>query len=110
MGYDSGTIFSPAVLDITDEDIKKSFMAGVRNIAAVSLAINYPTTCSAPHSIVNGFRNLLAIAVTTDIDFAEADQTKEYLKDPSKSAAAAAAAKKEESEEESDDDMGFGLF
>ena len=24
--YDSGTIFSPAVLDITDEDIKKSFM------------------------------------------------------------------------------------
>ena len=25
--YDSGTIFSPAVLDITDDDIKKSFMA-----------------------------------------------------------------------------------
>jgi len=121
--YDSGTIFSPAVLDITDDDIKKSFMAGVRNIAAVSLAIGYPTACSAPHSIVNGFKNLLAIAVTTDIDFAEADQTKEYLKDPSKFAAAAAAAapaaeaapaaaaaKKEESEEESDDDMGFGLF
>jgi len=121
--YDSGTIFSPAVLDITDDDIKKSFMAGVRNIAAVSLAIGYPTACSAPHSIVNGFKNLLAIAVTTDIDFAEAEQTKEYLKDPSKFAAvaaaaapaaeaapAAAAAKKEESEEESDDDMGFGLF
>jgi len=121
--YDSGTIFSPAVLDITDDDIKKSFMSGVRNVAALSLAINYPTMCSAPHSIVNGFKNLLAIAVTTDIDFAEADQTKEYLKDPSKFAAAAAAAapaaeaapaaavaKKEESEEESDDDMGFGLF
>jgi len=121
--YDSGTIFSPAVLDITDDDIKKSFMSGVRNIAAVSLAISYPTACSAPHSIVNGFKNLLAIAVTTDIDFAEADQTKEYLKDPSKfaavaaaaapaaeAAAPAAAAKKEESEEESDDDMGFGLF
>jgi len=121
--YDSGTIFSPAVLDITDDDIKKSFMSGVRNVAALSLAINYPTMCSAPHSIVNGFKNLLAIAVTTDIDFAEAEQTKEYLKDPSKFAAvaaaaapaaeaapAAAAAKKEESEEESDDDMGFGLF
>jgi len=121
--YDSGTIFSPAVLDITDDDIKKCFMSGVRNVAALSLAINYPTMCSAPHSIVNGFKNLLAIAVTTDIDFAEADQTKEYLKDPSKFAAvaaaaapaaeaapAAAAAKKEESEEESDDDMGFGLF
>merc|ERR1719295_2012321 len=106
--YDSGTIFSPAVLDITDDDIKVSFMSGVRNVAALSLAINYPTACSAPHSIVNGFKKLLAIAVETDIDFAEAEQTKEYLKDPSKFAAA--AAKKEESEEESDDDMGFGLF
>ncbi|KAK7091834.1 large ribosomal subunit protein uL10-like [Littorina saxatilis] len=121
--YDSGTIFSPAILDITDEDIKASFMSGVRNVAAICLAIKYPTTCSVPHSIVNGFKNLLAIAVTTDIDFAEAQQTKEYLKDPSKFAAVAAAAapaaaseapkkeapKKEDTESE-DDDMGFGLF
>jgi len=120
--YDSGTIFSPAVLDITDEDIKSSFMGGVRRVAALSLAMNYPTACSAPHSIINGFKNLLAVAVETDIDFAEAEQTKEYLKDPSKfasaiaaaapaaeTAAAPKAAAKEESEE-SDDDMGFGLF
>jgi len=120
--YDSGTIFSPAILDITDDDIKASFMNGVRKVAALSLAMNYPTACSAPHSIVNGFKKLLAIAVETDIDFEEAEQTKEYLKDPSKfaavaaaaapaaDAAPAAAAKKEESEDESDDDMGFGLF
>lgn len=121
--YDSGTIFNPAVLDITDEDIKASFMTGVARIAALSLAIGYPTAASAPHSIINGFKNLLAIAVETDIDFAEADQTKEFLKDPSKfaalvaaaaptkeeAAAPAAAAAKSESEE-SDDDMGFGLF
>jgi len=121
--YDSGTIFNPAVLDITDEDIKASFMAGVARIAALSLAIGYPTAASAPHSIINGFKNLLAIAVETDIDFEEADQTKEFLKDPSKfaalvaaaaptkeeAAAPAAAAAKSESEE-SDDDMGFGLF
>jgi len=121
--YDSGTIFSPAVLDITDDDIKSTFMEGVRKVAAVSLEINYPTTASVPHSIINGFKRLLAVAVETEIEFAEAEQTKEYLKDPSKFAAAAAAAapaastaaapaaeaKKEESEE-SDDDMGFGLF
>jgi len=122
--YDSGTVFSPAILDITDDDIKQTFMEGVRNVAAVSLNIGYPTLASAPHSIVNGFKNLLAVAVEADIDFAEADQVKEYLKDPSKFAAAAASAapaaastaaapakeeKKEESEE-SDDDMGFGLF
>jgi len=120
--YDSGTIFSPAILDITDEDIQKSFMSGVARVAALSLAINFPTAASAPHSIVNGFKNLLAIAVETDINFSEAEQTKEYLKDPSKFAVAvaaapaaeeakpAAAAKPAESEEESDDDMGFGLF
>ncbi|GFS08866.1 60S acidic ribosomal protein P0 [Elysia marginata] len=121
--YDSGTIFHPSILDITDDDIVSKFMSGVRNIAAVSLAVGIPTAASAPHSIANGFKNLLAIAVMTEYDFPEAEQTKEYLKDPSKFAAVAAAAApadaapaaetkeaaKEESEE-SDDDMGFGLF
>merc|ERR1719295_1086487 len=119
--YDSGTIFSPAILDITDDDIVARFMMGVRNIAALSLQIGYPTAASAPHSIVNGFKNLLAIAVETDYTFEEVNMTKEYLKDPSKFAVAAAPAassapaeaKKEEKKEESeseDDDMGFGLF
>jgi len=122
--YDSGTVFSPEVLDITEEDIRKRFMEGVTNIASLSLAIGYPTVASVPHSIVNGFKNLLALAAATDITFKEAETMKEYLADPSKFAAAAASsapaaaapeaakeeAKKEESEEESDDDMGFGLF
>lgn len=121
--YDSGTVFDPAILDITDDDLRVRFMAGVRNVAAVSLSIGYPTTASAPHSIVNGFKRLLAVAVETDITFPEAEQTKEYLKDPSKFAAAAAASapaaatetkkeeeKKPEPESESDEDMGFGLF
>lgn len=122
--YDSGTVFSPEILDITDEDLRSRFIAGVRNVAAVSLTIGYPTAASAPHSIVNGFKRLLAVAVETDITFPEAEQTKEYLKDPSKfavaatsaaPAAAATASKAEEKkapepESESDDDMGFGLF
>lgn len=121
--YDSGTVFDPEILDITPEDIRIKFLSGVRNIAALSLAIGYPTVASVPHSIVNGLKNLIAIAVETDINFKEAEMSKEYLKDPSKfasavSAAPAAAAtataekkeeKKEESEE-SEDDMGFGLF
>lgn len=119
--FDQGSVFSPAVLDITDDDIRKSFMAGVTNVACVSLNIGYPTICSAPHSIVNGFKNVLAVAVETDYTFPLAEKTKEYLADPSKFAVAAVAApaaaeekkeeaKKEESEDESDDDMGFGLF
>jgi len=124
--YDSGTVFAPEILDITSDDLRSKFLEGVRNVAAISLAIGYPTVASVPHSIVNGLKNLIAIAVETDINFKAADMAKEYLKDPSKFAAAAAApaasaaapagkaeAKKEEKKEESeeeDDDMGFGLF
>lgn len=120
--YDSGTIFEPAVLDITDDDLRSRFMEGVTNIAGLSLAIGYPTVASAPHSIINGFKNLLAIAAETDITFKEAETMKQYLADPSAFAAVAAAPvaaetkveeakpKEESAEESEDDDMGFGLF
>jgi len=120
--YDNGSIFDPEILDITDDDIKQKFMAGVANVAAVCLTINYPTIASVPHSIVNGMKNLLAVAAVTDISFKEAETLKEFLADPSKFAAAApaaaaeaapaaaAAAKEPEPESEEDDDMGFGLF
>jgi len=122
--YDSGSVFDPEILDITDEDLKAKFMTGVANVAALSLAISYPTIASVPHSVVNGLKNLLAVAAVTDITFKEAEMVKEFLADPSKFAAAApaagaaaaaapvaAAAKEPEPEEESeDDDMGFGLF
>jgi len=119
--YDDGSIFSPAVLDITDDDIIKTFCSGIANIAAVSLAIGYPTTASVPHSIVNGFKNVASVCLEADIDIPQIAMIKEYLADPSKFAAAAASnaptaateEKKEEAKEESeesDDDMGFGLF
>merc|ERR1712141_793023 len=120
--YDAGSIFDPEILDITDDDLKKTFMAGVANLAAVCLEIGYPTIASVPHSVVNGMKNLLAVAAVTDITFKEAEMLKEFLADPSKFAAAApvaaaaapteaAAAKAPEPEsEEEDDDMGFGLF
>lgn len=122
--YDSGSLFSPDVLNVREEDLIKKFISGVANVAAVSLAIGYPTECSVPHSVVNGFKNLLAVAVATDITFKEAEQAKAFVADPSAFVAAVPAAaeatetkeeakeeaKKEESEDESDDDMGFGLF
>merc|ERR1712062_914064 len=88
--YDSGSVFDPEILDITDADLLAKFASGVANVAALSLAINYPNVASVPHSIVNGMKNLLAAAAAPA------------------AAAAAAPPPKEESEEE-DDDMGFGL-
>lgn len=78
--YDSGTIFAPEILDIKPEDLREKFLAGVANLAAVCLSIGYPTVASAPHSIVNGFKNLLAIAAVTDVEFKEAQTVKEYIK------------------------------
>jgi len=126
--YDNGAIYSPEVLDITNEELLARFQQGVNNIAAISLEIGYPTKASIPHSIVNAFKNLLAVAAETDVNFKEAEQLKEYLRDPSKFAAVSVAApaagpsggaaapkaaetkKKEEKEESEEEDMGFGLF
>lgn len=120
--YDNGSVFSPEVLDIKDDDIIAKFCEGIANVAGVSLAIGYPTTASVPHSIINGFKNVAAVCLEADIDIPQIATIKAYLADPSKFAAATTAApaaapekkeeakKKEESAEESDDDMGFGLF
>jgi len=124
--YDSGTCFDPSILDIKPEDMRAMFVNGVRNIAAISLQIGYPTVASVPHSIANGFKNLLAVSVATDIEFEQSKKVKEYLKDPSKFATVAAPsastpaaapakdtkakAKEVEKEPEEEEDMGFGLF
>merc|ERR1712228_853032 len=122
--YDNGAVFSPAILDITDDDILKKFTSGISNIAAASLAMGYPTVASVPHLVVNGFKNVAAVCLEADIDIPQIATIKEFLADPSKFAAAAAPveesapaaeekkeeAKKSESESGSDDDMGFGLF
>lgn len=120
--YDNGSIFDPSILDVKPEDLRAQFVAGIRDIAAISLKIGYPTIASVPHSIGNGFKNIMAIAAVTDIEFDQIKKIKEYLKDPSKFAVAAApvaaAAKKEDKpkekpkveEPEEDDDMSLGLF
>lgn len=114
--YDNGSMFEPAVLDLTEDLLVAKFMAGVRNVAAISLALGMPTLASLPHSIANAFKRLLAIAVQCDTySFEKAEKYKEYLADPSKFASAgpaaggAAAAEEkveEKEEEESAEDMG----
>jgi large subunit ribosomal protein LP0 len=118
--FDEGSVYDPKVLDITEDDIRSRFMAGVNNIASVSLKIGYPTIASAPHSIANGLKKLIAVACATEITFPAAEKSKAFLADPSafvvEAAPAEAEAKEEaaapaaESESESDSDMGFDLF
>merc|ERR1712203_693139 len=108
--YDEGSVYDPQVLDITEDDIRSRFMTGVNSIAAVSLKIGYPTIASAPHSIANGLKKLIAVACATDITFPAAEKSKAFLADPSAFVEEAAPAPAAESESESDSDMGFDLF
>lgn len=118
--YDNGAVFAPEILDITDDQLMAKFQLGVSNVAAASLAMGYCTQASVPHSVINGFKNVLAVAVETDISFPIADTVKAFLADPSAFAVAAPVeaaveetkeeVKEESEEEESDDDMGFSLF
>lgn len=125
--YDNGSVFSPEVLDLTEDDLVERFAAGVSMVASLSLALSYPTLAAVPHMFINAYKNVLAVAVDTEYTFPQAEKVKEFLKDPSKFAVAAAPAaaaegsaapaaaekveeKKEEPEEEEDDDMGFSLF
>ena len=74
--YDNGSIYSPDVLNIKTSDVLARFLEGVANVASVSLAINYPTVASVPHSVANGFKNLLAVALATEITFKQAERAK----------------------------------
>jgi len=121
--YDEGSIYDAKVLDMTDDIILSKFQAGVKNVAAVSLAAHFPTVAALPHVLIRGFKNVLAIALTTDYSFPKADQIKKALANPGAFAAPAAVSttttttgKKEEAkpapkeEPEEEEDMGLGLF
>jgi len=82
--YEGGSVYESSVLDLTKEDLYAKFFGGVRRIAALSLAIGYPTTASLPHILGGAFRKLLYISSATGYEFKEA---KEFL-----SAAASAPA------------------
>lgn len=121
--FDSGNVFSPSVLDVGEKELIDRFLSGVKSIAAISLALHYPTIVSVMHSLVNSYKNLIAVALATDYTFEGAEKAKAFLENPEAFAVAAAPAAEEaapaapaeeekpaEKEEESDDDMGFGLF
>jgi large subunit ribosomal protein LP0 len=123
--FDQGNAFSPAVLDVDEQELIDRFLSGIKSIAAISLALKYPTIVSVAHSFVNSYKNLIAVALATEYSFEGAEKAKEYLANPEAFAAAAAPAadtaaaaeapKADEKpavdeDEESEGDMGFGLF
>lgn len=72
--YTGGDVFSAAVLDITSDVIAAKFIGGVNNVASLSLALDYPTAAAVPHLIINGFKDLVSIALASPgYSFPQAD-------------------------------------
>ncbi|KFY93688.1 hypothetical protein V500_03569 [Pseudogymnoascus sp. VKM F-4518 (FW-2643)] len=118
--YDNGNTFPPHVLDIGEDQLLKAFSSAITTIACVSLAVNFPTLPSVMHSVVNSYKNVLSVAISTEYSWTEIEELKERIANPEKFAsaavattsdapkAAAAEEKKEESEAEESGDEGFG--
>ncbi|KAB8272354.1 ribosomal protein L10-domain-containing protein [Aspergillus minisclerotigenes] len=122
--YQEGQTFGADVLDIEEEQLLKAFSSAIQTVTALSLATGFPTLPAVMHYLVNSYKKVLAVAVSTEISWPEIEELKDRIANPDAYAAAAPVAgagaaaggdapaeeKKEEEEEESDDDMGFGLF
>lgn len=112
-----GSMFDAAVLNINSESILAKFKAAIGLQAQLALGVGIPTKASAPHSLLNGFKNLVAVSAATGFDFKQATAMLEAAKNApaagapaaASGAAAAAPAKEEKQEEEETVDMG-GLF
>jgi len=98
--YESGSVYSADVLELTPEDLMSKFFAGVRKVAALSLAIGYPTAASLPHVIGGAFRKLLYISAASGYEFKEA---KAFLAAASSAPATGGGADKESKGKGGDD-------
>jgi len=80
--YDNGFVYDADVIDMTDNEILSRFTIGIQNVASLSLGTNFPTVASFPHVVMNGYKNLLAIALGTEYVFTQAEAIKQRAENP----------------------------
>jgi len=119
--YENGAVYDASLLDYTEEVLVKKFQTGVQNVAALSLAIGYPTVASLPHSVIRGYKNVLSLALALDYSFPLADKMKSGggpapsgaappPKGDAKGKPEPKVEKKKEPEPEEEEDMSMNLF
>jgi large subunit ribosomal protein LP0 len=120
--YDDGQVFSPAVLDIGEEQLLSFFQSVIQTITSISLAVDFPILPSVIHSVANSYKKLLAIVIETDYSWSGIEELKDRVANPdayvaapvtqpeTQAAEAPAEEEGEESEEESDEGGFGGLF
>lgn len=115
--YEDGQTFSPNVLDIGQEQLLKSLNMAISTIASLSLATHFPTLPSVMHSLINSYKQTIAVALETEYSWDGITDLKDRIANPDAYASAAPvaaatetkeekAAEKEESEKEESEDEG----
>lgn len=111
-----GAVFDAKVLSLDMDTILGKFKKAAKTQAQFSLGAAYPTSASAPHSILNAFKNMVAVAAASGYEFKEASAYLSAAKNapaagaaPAEAPKGAAPVEEEKKEEVEDVDMG-GLF
>jgi len=80
--FDDGFVYSAKLLHTTPDDLFKAFAAGVANVAALSMGLSFPSLAALPHAVMNAYKNLVAICLTTDYMFDQAKALKDRVDNP----------------------------
>jgi len=80
--FDDGCVFHSSLLKTTPAELYKQFAIGVGNVAALSLALSYPSLPAFTHVVADAFKNLVAIVLGTDYEFSQAKSFKERVENP----------------------------
>jgi large subunit ribosomal protein LP0 len=65
--YDDGAILTPEVFNLNPEDLLGKIRNAANVVTAISLACGLPNSLSVPHMLKNSFKNIVAIALETNI-------------------------------------------
>jgi len=90
--YDQGNTFPPGVLDIEESQLLKAFTSAIATVACISLVANFPTLPSVMHSVVNGYKKVLSVAIETEYSWPEINELKDRIANPDAYASAAPVA------------------
>merc|ERR1712070_867748 len=89
----NGSLFDAAVLDLDTDSILAKFKSAIKTQAKLSLGLGVPTAASAPHNVLNAFKNLVAVSASSDFHFKQGDELLEAAKNaPAAGPATAVAA------------------
>lgn len=90
--YDQGQTFPPSVLDIEEKQLMDALASAIKTVTTVSLALNYPTLPSVMHTLVNGYKKVLAVAIETEYSWPGIEELKDRIANPDAYASTAPAA------------------